>query len=388
MAAIILPKTYGLSKPPKFAGVNWAHPLAQGLAFCVPFSEGGGVPRNLVRDVVVAAVGTTSWVASAGGVAGSLATGGNYWDYGQNDKLRLPSTSCTVAVIRRKQDTTARASGLFGVNGSGLTDRIGAHVPYSDGTVYWDFGGAAGANRLTWAGYTPSTAVEYWTFVAGLRGSSLWLNGIQRATQIVPLTRIPDTFNFYVGAGNDLATGDSVDLYQLLVLNTEWDQAQIRQWMVDPYGMLQPARFTRLLAPFRAAVIPLPVAADLVTLDYDYWGEPKIVVPAKLAVDTTKLDHEMYGEPIAVGAVGGVIPGVTLTATANVITVTAPIAALKATFAVLTNTITVTAPAVQLVGHRKYPLPRLELADWLFSQGSERHALPAFVAFQDVADIP
>src|SRR5260370_1456226 len=114
-------------------------------------------------------------------------------DYPEGLRDATISRGQTCLIIRRKVDTTARASSLFGTEDDGSFPAFhgcGAHVPYSDGTVYWDYGGNGGANRLTVAGLTFTTLVEKWTFTAGPQGSAIWRDGIKLASQATALTRV------------------------------------------------------------------------------------------------------------------------------------------------------------------------------------------------------
>jgi len=96
------------------------------------------------------------WTSGPGGVSGLCTDIDMSWTVG-NDQNWIPTTSCTVAVIRRKTDSTLRVSSLFGCGSDTGANRCGAHCPYSDGTVYWDFGQQSAPNRLSVAGLTFST---------------------------------------------------------------------------------------------------------------------------------------------------------------------------------------------------------------------------------------
>ncbi len=49
MAVLIRPRRW-TDQPPVNAGVNWSHPLARGLVFCLTFAELAGAPHDLVRS--------------------------------------------------------------------------------------------------------------------------------------------------------------------------------------------------------------------------------------------------------------------------------------------------------------------------------------------------
>lgn len=59
---------------------------------------------------------------------------------------------------------------------------MGAHMPYTDGTVYFDFGGfSEGSTRLSVGGLTIKKH-DVWAFTVGRRGMEIWQNGIRRAS--------------------------------------------------------------------------------------------------------------------------------------------------------------------------------------------------------------
>ena len=60
----------------------------------------------------------------------------------------VPTKNVTTILWQRKTDSNNRVSASFGVGPSGFSStQYGAHVPYNDGIIYWDFGGNSGNNR-------------------------------------------------------------------------------------------------------------------------------------------------------------------------------------------------------------------------------------------------
>jgi hypothetical protein len=107
----------------------------------------------------------------------------NYVDLGDpGSELILGLDQVTVVMGYRKTDTTLRASSAFGLSipGSNGANACGAHVPYSDGTVYWDFGGNDASHRLSVAGL--SFGDDVWAFTTGPRGMEIWQNGNKQAS--------------------------------------------------------------------------------------------------------------------------------------------------------------------------------------------------------------
>jgi hypothetical protein len=236
--------------------------MARGLVACWLFNEGGGPPFELVRQInrAVQWNGAT-WTVGALGVSASFPGVTSYLQLGDATELGLPTSRATVLVRRRKTDTTLRASALFGLSGG--TDRLGAHVPYSDGTVYWDFYDFNGANRLTWGGYPVSTAPETWAFVAGPSGSAIYFNGQVKASQgsAVTVRANPGSVLFEVNSGQGLVgtNGDLQEINQLLILDAEWSAAQVAEWHFNPYAFLTRPRPRRALVPPPPPVISVPI---------------------------------------------------------------------------------------------------------------------------------
>lgn len=95
----------------------------------------------------------------------------------------------TVTIILMGGVPSSSVYGEFGVSSGTGSDRMSGHVPYTDGTVYWDFGGStAGATRVSVAGLT-ITQNDVWAFTTGPRGMEIWQNGRLRASNSANPTR-------------------------------------------------------------------------------------------------------------------------------------------------------------------------------------------------------
>lgn len=152
---------------------------------------------------------------AASGTGNSVALGAS--------NLYLTTTAVTVVIGYRKTDSTLRTAAAFGVeNGAGpdVTTRCGAHLPYSDGVVYWDFGGVtAGSTRVTYS--SGVFGDDTWVFTVGARGMEIWQNGFLRASNAATPTRTSTTnpMLLFSGQGNvgagisDLAQVTDFKLY-------------------------------------------------------------------------------------------------------------------------------------------------------------------------------
>lgn len=129
----------------------------------------------------------------------------NYCDF-------IPTGNCSVVFCKRKTDTTNRSTYSFGCATQTGTSVFGAYVPFSDGVVYWDYGGtSAGSTRLNVSSLTFGDDV--WVFTVGARGMEIWQNGIKRASNTANPTRTTiTTTQLEIGKG-DIAVISCLHIY-------------------------------------------------------------------------------------------------------------------------------------------------------------------------------
>lgn len=185
-------------------GLAKSDPLANGLVIAAVASGSQFVSIVGPTFVPGSFTGMTSVLGPNGVGAGSNAAAVNTLQgYKMVAPNALPTSAATITLGYYKTDTTKRASAAFGYEPiiSANTSRIGAHLPYSDGTVYFDFGGATGSNRLTKSGLTSYNGI--WSFTAGPAGMSMWLNGVKLAESTTAVTRDNSFFaGFWLLNGN------------------------------------------------------------------------------------------------------------------------------------------------------------------------------------------
>lgn len=188
---------------------------------------GNGVGRNQIRQ-------SSFW-----GFVGSNAPVGDLQIPAQAADV-IPAQGLTYAFIRQPFNTTITRSHNFGHNASaGTGRRAGGHVPFSDGTVYWDYGGATGNNRLTWTGYTPAVNMESWVFVGGLKGTAIYFNGLQRAVNTNAVTRTQGADTIGMNSGNQGTAGETMNIFFFAAFGAEWTESEVWQWNADPYSILK-----------------------------------------------------------------------------------------------------------------------------------------------------
>lgn len=225
---------------PSYPRLNRSHSLSRGLLLHAPIFEASS---TRVTDISgFRRHGTTTfskWNAGAYGPVLSHLEPSYRTLFG--DSSFLPTAACTVVMGYRKRDTTNRASAAFGVDATDAK-RLQVHLPYSDGVVYWDFGGSAsGSSRLSVSGLTFGN--DLWAFTTGLRGMEIWQNGIRRANNAASPTRTASTEQW--GLGQAVATNsDRADYWYLSVYDRQLGTDEIASLQSDPwqiYGATRPA---------------------------------------------------------------------------------------------------------------------------------------------------
>lgn len=261
---ILRPKRW-LVKPPVVSYLNRGHPLATGLILCMALNEHGPNWNNRsALPVVLDACRNfgISFTSSASDlVYGAPGPGWNFPatnrffvvnDLTSTGLTSIPTDQATVLFIRRKTDTTLRAAKHWGNNVSTLANRCGLHAPFSDGNLYFDFGGASGNNRVTVAGESWTTAADYLAVTAGVSGLKVYRNGKLIGTNggnIVTRSRTAGE-DMVINSGEGSA-GDLQDVFFFAVANVEWPAALVQWWMQEPYGMFVPQspRLTYFIPP-------------------------------------------------------------------------------------------------------------------------------------------
>jgi len=218
-----------------------AYLIAQGYTpdRAVLFEEGSGAPVEHYTSAALTEIAPPTWTTPSGYTAANAAS--DNW-YGQIPGCPVSTTAETILIIRRKTDSTLRAAAGFGVDVGTASWRCGAHMPYSDGTIYFDFGGFSSPNRLTWGGYTPTTNIEAWAFRAGTLGSSIWLNGIQKGSQGTAITRSTSTVNILINNGNGAGDTDYSDFLFFAVIPAELSNSVLATFI--PHNVLDPGFYS------------------------------------------------------------------------------------------------------------------------------------------------
>lgn len=253
----------GLVKPITGTPLDLAHPLSRTLlaAFVPqsrePFLDPCGAPWTLLSGPNRVPGRTGSAVGYNGVNEAHL-----------NNTIALPTGGCTVALLLMSPDSASTGSS-FGnrdiLDSSFGAYRLQAHLPYA-GTIYWDYGGFSGANRLSW---TPGSGwFGSWhalVFRAGPSGSSIWSDGVSMASQGTAIVRSDGNRGFSVGAwvGTDSSLYNPNTIEALYLAGREWSDREISAWTADPYAMFLTRKSpSRSFVPAPAGPGPFPSFVD------------------------------------------------------------------------------------------------------------------------------
>jgi len=211
-------------------------------------TRGGGIAPGIV--------GGNAHIRHWGGMSGigwSTSASGQYVTGCNENDIGLAGT--TVYCLQRHTDTTLTTASLFGTfDGATLTRRCGAHAPFSDGTVYFDYGGASGGQRLTWTGLGGKDVnrLNRWCYVAAPRGLEIWHQGILRnsnSTAASRATAADDKFVIDSGNTSSAAAGDIQEIYLFLVWNRGLSQGEVRRIDANPWQVFATSDIQRSFVP-------------------------------------------------------------------------------------------------------------------------------------------
>ncbi len=162
--------------------------------------------RYLVRSVAVSTNGTE--LGQVESFATPTPVAGTALDFnGANDLVRIagfgnmmPTTNVTVEFWQRTHSLKAQST--FALEPDSAANRFQAHVPWADGTVYWDFGNIGGAGRLSYI--PPASLVGTWqhfAFVSSVAGNymRIYRNGVQEQSKVGAAPFVRGAYDLVLG---------------------------------------------------------------------------------------------------------------------------------------------------------------------------------------------
>lgn len=209
----------------------------------VPFWERSGQPYDYIQKrFLTNAAGTGSNLGSVskrGNVGETTDTTTNTVGWTYPDSAWVPTTKCTIVFSKKKTDGTDRAIFAYGMTEDPQNERIAIALPWSDGGIDCDFGGASGDNRLEVDGLTFGDDIFAIRF--GTRGIAIWRNGIEIGSNSVAITRVATTTrDFGVGYGTgDFPDADLAQYSIFAMFDIEFPDPVLRRLSIDPFGLIR-----------------------------------------------------------------------------------------------------------------------------------------------------
>jgi len=189
------------------------------------------------------------------GEAGSALTGSSVLNSGgslsKTSAAVLGTTGTSVLAVCVKRTGSPQLGAL--ISAGTTTAKVALNYVWTDGVCYADFGGSAGANRIS---YTPSNLgeVKRIVFAAGSGGSRLVENGALKASQGSSVSRTDAADIVYIG--RNTANCDTLtDIFLTAVWNRELTLSECLSLSTNPWQLFAPRR---LVIPTSSAGTILP----------------------------------------------------------------------------------------------------------------------------------
>jgi len=201
------------------------------------FNEGSGNPRNLSSGEVGTISGAV-WSLSEDGQCLELDTASDSIELAAESQDVLTTGDCTILIGYEKTDANNRTSYSFGIDSTTGVYKCSCHLPWSDGTLYWDYGGQAGNNRLAISGLTFGN--DNWAFYGGSKGLEVHQNGVSVGSNSAAISRTQaSSIGFLLGASAG-ADADFAKVKYLYIFHEKLNETLIKEINDNPYKILQP----------------------------------------------------------------------------------------------------------------------------------------------------
>lgn len=157
------------------------------------------------------------------------------------DRLLALSTATIILIVQRTASTGVTGMS-YGYDVSG-TNRAGIYMPYTDNTLYWDYGAdTTGRATISMAPYAAAGTINQWAFVAGSRGREIWRNG-QRVASATSMTGSRSTSslrNFRLGCAGSASTPRAPyeTMALALISRDQMSEGALAEITANPWGSL------------------------------------------------------------------------------------------------------------------------------------------------------
>ncbi len=148
----------------------------------------------------------------------------------------------TILLCYRKTDVTLRAAYVLAVNDASVAAQCAINIPYSDGNIYWAYGGTTpNVSLLTVASGGLTLGDDLWTFTTGVRGMECWQNGILRGSNTGNSTRGTVAGNAHFGwDGLASPATDLADIALIMTWRRQLTKAEVMAVSANPWQVFQP----------------------------------------------------------------------------------------------------------------------------------------------------
>jgi hypothetical protein len=246
---------HAFNKPPRWAQIDRAHPLAQGLQAAWLFTEGTG---NTLFDSSgngnhLVGMNSPTWGAGQKGIAGQTNGTTQYWD---NATMFLPTTASTVILIATPGPSVNTGSiiGNSQSDPTGTNKDFNIHYPYS-GTIYWDFAGTGNPGRVS---YTPTGSFfgksHHMAFVVGTGVQAIYEDSALKVSAASGGVRANLNPGVQIGRRGSLYQQATIE--QFLIYNRVLSAAEIAWLYEENYAFMTPPTVRRFYSLPSGVVVP------------------------------------------------------------------------------------------------------------------------------------
>lgn len=195
------------------------HPLAENLLFVAPLTDGAHAARDLISSTPLERYNTPRAMFRQVPGMGTALDVYNNTGAVRDLNFALPDAAgICVAFWALVPTTPSGAPQAFQIGGSGASDRILAHCPFSDGTIYWDYGNATGGSgrvSTSFAGrYGTPQHIVLWAEGSSSTGEGQGIQANGKVLTSAAQTATPTTLtDLWIGIGSAGTSTSCADAY-------------------------------------------------------------------------------------------------------------------------------------------------------------------------------
>lgn len=283
---LLMPELLLGRKPTGLVEIDWNNPIISAYKPIGIFLLDLNHRKNLVNNASLDLSTTKSFNAKSVTVDGN---NNSYLDL-LPDSSVIPLDGVTIICAGDFRAGTSNNNCGFGIADGATGARCGTHLPYSDGTVYWDFGDYSVDGRITYDG--GAVGYHQWVFTHGNGEKAIWKDGIQVSQSVGAETRISLNAEFGLGyhAASTKPDANYVD-YTYFYIFPVLPDSVIRALAKNPYQFLKPKAQAPLALEHQGAGSYLPDARMEV---------PELLIPKRRPTGAVTID---WGKSITKGLI-------------------------------------------------------------------------------------